>query len=236
MSARSRTLLRLSAVVLPALFVASGCAAPDPVPADAGAPAEDAGSDSDAGLPFDAGVKKQAGCASVFGASLTNAFGRVDGTVVAVVPPGDPGCALPNSDHVVVQVAFDGGVHRMVVNVKSDFGDPHISMRTLRAPLPSPAFAEGWHPGLSLDYVNTLGVHSDGGWDSLSLDEASQRVMDRIDLGTPISVYATSSGGAYAGSAHKVHRNGSNNDGAIVIDPTSATPTWLLFRFANQSF
>lgn len=200
--------------------------------------AEDAGS-SDAGTVdggLDAGVRKQAACASTFGSVLTNAFGRIDGTVIAVVPPGDPGCALPNSDHVVVQVSFDGGVHRMVINVESSFGDPRIRLREVTAPLPSPAFAPGWHPGLALDYPTQLGVHSDGGWEALPLQQAAQRVYDLVEVGAPIAVYATSSGGSFAASAHKVHRNGSNTDGALVLNPTSAAPTWVLFHFANQSF
>lgn len=196
--------------------------------------AGDAGAELDAGI--DAGVKKQAACASAFGSALTNAFGRIDGVVVAVVPPGDPGCALPNGDHVVVQVEFDGGVHRMVVNVESSFGDPRIRLREVTAPLPAPSFSIGWHPGLALDYPTMLGVHTDGGWEALTLREAAQRVYDRIEVGAPIAVYATSSGGSFAASAHKIHRNGSNADGALVLNPTSATPSWLLFHFANQRF
>jgi hypothetical protein len=33
-----------------------------------------------------------------------------------------------------------------------------------------------------------------------------------------------------------VHRNGNQNDGAIVINPLSPTAHWLFFHFANQSF
>jgi len=237
----------MRALLVIVLFL-SACSAVVPG-SDAGlvddAGVEDAGTPVDAGMPVDAGstdsgvipdAGKQAACASSFGAALTNAFGRVDGTVVAVVPPGDPNCALPNSDHVVVQVSFDGGVHRMVINVQSSFGDPQIRVRQVTAPLPAPAFALGWHPGLALDYPTQLDVHSDGGWTALSLQQAAQRVYDLVEVGTPIAVYATSTGGSFAASAHKVHRNGSNTDGALVLNPTSAQPTWVLFHFANQSF
>lgn len=221
-----------------ATLLLAGCAATppggddaslDPGVEDAGAP--DAG-DDDAGSA-DAGTKADR-CVSTFGAVFTSAFGRADGTVVAVVPPGWQ-CPMPNGDHVVIQVSIDGGVQRLVVNVKSSFGDPNIRMRTLTAPLPAPAFAEGWHPGVALDYPS-LGLHSDGGWDSLTLEQAAARVYDAVTVGAPLSVYATSSGGSYAASAHLVHRNGRLNDGAIVVDPTGAQPTWLLFHFANQTF
>lgn len=203
------------------------------VSVDAGA--DDAGVDAglDAGL-YDAGSKADA-CASTFGASFTNAFGRADGTVVAVVPPGWAGCALPNSDHVVIQLAIDGGVQRLVVNVKSNFGDPNIRMRALDAPLSGPTWGEGWHPGEQLDYP-TMGLHSDGGWDVVTMDEATRRLVEAIPLGAPLSVFATSSGGATAASAHLVHRNGNLHDGAIVIDPTGPSPHWLLFHFADQTF
>lgn len=221
-----------------ALMVIGCSAVPVVEPSDGGVEEIDAGAEFDAGVDagIDAGVRKQANCASEFGTALTNAFGRVDGTVVAVVPPGEPTCAIINGDHVVVQVNFDGGVHRMVINIESSFGDPRIRMRQLTAPLPAPAFESGWHPALRLDYPSQLGVHSDGGWDALTLQEAATRVYDLVDVGAPISVYATSSGGSFASSAHKVHRSGNNADGALVLNPTSASPTWVLFHFANQTF
>lgn len=222
------------------VFVAiAACSAPVEV-IDAGVEEVDAGEIVDAGEPdsgvFDAGTKAD-NCAfeNEFGALFTNAFGRADGTVIAVVPPGWP-CPFPNSDHVVIQVRIDGGVQRLVVNVKSDFGNPNVFMRELNAPLPAPAYGEGWHPGLQLDYPTDFDVHTDGGWDEVNLDQASTRIYDAITVGAPVSVYGSSSGGSYAVSAHKVHRNGSKKDGAIVIDPTGSNPRWLLFRFGNQSF
>lgn len=209
---------------------------------DAGVLSEDAGVVEDAGVLEDAGIDagvldaghKADNCAATFGELFTNAFGRADGTVVAVVPPAWT-CPWPNGDHVVIQVSIDGGVQRLVVNVKSDFGAPEIRMRTMNAPLPAPAYDEGWHPGLTLDYT-AFGLHSDAGWDTVNLEQASARIYDAITVGAPLSVYASSSGGTYAASAHKIHRNGQNNDGAIVIDPQGANPTWLLFHFQNQTF
>lgn len=179
---------------------------------------------------------KDAMCASTFGNTLTAAFGRVDGTVVAVVEPGNTRCALPNSDHVVVQVELGGAVYRMVVNVLSTGADTNIRMRTVTAPLPAPAFAPGWHPGLSLDYPRDFSVHSGAGWDALSLVDATARVEEPIEVGAPIAVYASSSGGTNSASTHLIHRNGNNHDGALVIDPTGPAPRWLLFSFADQTF
>jgi hypothetical protein len=194
---------------------------PDATPADA--------------APPDAG--KDAACASTFGSALTNAFGRLDGTVTAIVPPGDPRCAQPNSTHLVLQVSMNGDVYRMVVNVEPDAGTSMIRVRELDAPLPAPAFAEGWHTGIALDYPSSLGVHStDAGWQALSLDDATALVTGAIAIGAPVSVYATSSGGTKADSAHLVHREGANQDGAIVLGPSDASSHWLLFAFSDQVF
>jgi hypothetical protein len=197
------------------------------------------GSGDDAATPIDAtevDAGKDAMCATMFGDALTDAFGRVDGTVVAVVAPGTERCAMPNRDHVIVQVALDGAVYRMVVNVLSNGADPDIRVRTTTAPLPAPAFAPGWHPGLALDYPRDLTIHSGAGWDALSIADATTTISDPIQVGASISVYATSTGGSYAHSAHLVHRNGADHDGAIVVDPTGAAPQWLLFSFADQTF
>jgi hypothetical protein len=198
----------------------------------------DPDADAPDATPVDASpdAGKDAMCASTFGNTLTAAFGRVDGTVVAVVAPGTERCAMPNRDHVIVQVDFGGAVYRMVVNVRSNGADPDIRVRSLTAPLPAPAFAPGWHPGLSLDYPRDLGVHGGAGWEALDLVEATSWIAAPIDVGAPIAVYATSSGGTFSHSTHLVHRNGGNADGALVIDPTGPSPRWLLFSFADQTF
>ena len=81
--------------------------------------------------PPDATTDKSAACASTFGQSLTNAFGRLDGTILAVVFPGNQTCAAPNSTHVVLQVTMGGAAYRMVVNVMSTSPDPHAGKFTL---------------------------------------------------------------------------------------------------------
>ena len=172
---------------------------------------------------------KASACASTFGQTLTNAFGRLDGTVLAVVPPAHPTCAQPNSTHLVLQVTMQGAAYRLVVNVQSVF------LHELDAPLAGAAWAEGWHPGEQLDYVSTLHVNSTQ-FVQHTMAETVALTTDQITIGSKISVYSTSSGGTKADSAHLIHRNAANADGAIVIDPASATPHYLMFRFSNQTF
>ena len=183
----------------------------------------------------DAPYPKALPCAATFGASLTDAFGRLDGTVHAVVPPGFPNCPQPNGTHLVLQVDMGGATYRMVTNVLSTMGDPRVFFRTLDAPLAGPAWADGWHPGYTLDYVTDLHVTSDS-FTPTEMAPLVDMVTQPIELGAKVSVFATSSGGSNAGNAHLVHRNLTNADGAIVIGPDTASPRYLLFRFDEQAF
>ncbi|MDX2093208.1 MAG: hypothetical protein SFX73_35520 [Kofleriaceae bacterium] len=173
-------------------------------------------------------VDKAANCASTFGSALTNAFGRVDGTIVAVVPPAHPTCAAPNNDHLVIQVSFGGAVHRMVVNVESIFVDE------VDAAFAGPTWSEGWHTGVAFDYVNTLHEPSID-FQQKTMAEAVELITDQLEIGAKISVFGSSSGGTYASSAHLIHRNDPNEDGAIVINPDT-NPHYVLMKFSNQTF
>jgi hypothetical protein len=180
-------------------------------------------------------------CASTFGDQLTPGFGRIDGTVYAVQKPSDTQCTLPNSDHVIIQVAMNGAVYRLVTNVKSDRPADDVRVQMLvkdGVPLPAPAFAEGWHTGddVWIDYVRHFDVHAEQ-FTPQEQDPLVEDIAARIHVGDPISIYAQSGEGRPE-SAHLIHRNGHGKDGAIVLDPTNATtgPTYLLFHFAEQTF
>jgi len=187
-----------------------------------------AGGGGSGGAPVD----KAKDCADTFGDALTAPYGRIDGTVLAVVKPTDTQCAMPNSDHVVVQVVMFGKVYRMVVNIQSNFGDPKVQYLAAPHALPAPVWQEGWHTGVTLDYATDLGVHA-ADFTPYDLPTLSDEIADAITLGQKISVYSYTSGGA---SAHKIHRNNTEADGAIFLDPDSASPTMLLFHFADQQF
>jgi hypothetical protein len=198
------------------LFCIAGCTSSAPSLPDLAAP--------------DLAVDKAARCADSFGSALTAPYGRLDGTVLAVVPPGDMNCAMPNSTHLVLQLQSGGAVYRMVVNVQSDQGtDPRVFFGQKSGP--AVAWAEGWHPDAKLDYVTTLGAHKSE-LQPMEMPALVAAVTDRIALDSQVSVFASTSGGA---SAHLVHRNATDQDGAIVLSPSSA-PTYLLFAFADQDF
>jgi len=201
-------------------------------PLDARAPVDGRGGLVDVGVDAIPDVDKAATCAETFGDALTNAFGRLDGTVLAVVPPADDACADINGTHVVIQVTLSGVAYRMVLDVLSDSGNPDVFFYEEDAPLAAGAWSEGWHAGVSLDYVGTLGLHSTV---FTEMKEAAlvDKVTSEVEIGSHVSVFATSAG--EADSAHLIHRNLTNQDGAIVLNPETA-PHYLLFRFSDQSF
>lgn len=203
-----------------AVFALAGCRDPQPARPDS-TPADARPDSSD----------KAAGCASTFGNALTAAFGRLDGTILAVLPPGNTTCAMPNGTHVVLEVTMNGAAYRMVINVESTSSDYHVWLGETDAPLAGEPWAEGWHPNVALDYVTTLGVSKSSFVESGELG-AVGRLENALVIGAHVSVYATSSGGA---SAHLVHRNVTDQDGAVVIDPESA-PHYLLSAFPEQTF
>jgi hypothetical protein len=224
--------LDLGAILsIPVLVVA--CSASSAAPSST----DDAAAPADAGAPDVApDVDKSVTCASTFGSALTAAFGRLDGTVLAVLPPNDQACALPNSTHMIIQVTMGGAAYRMVVDVLSNTGSPDVLIDEIDAPLVGGAWADGWHTGIPLDYVATLGVHSPA-FTAMHQMDLVAKITSEIDLGAPISVFATSGGAASEpDSAHLIHRNGANADGAIVVHPDSATPHYILLRFAEQTF
>lgn len=218
-----------SAASSPSTTPDAAVAVPEESP-DAGSPAaQDAGED--------AAVALTGQCASTFGSALTDGFGRIDGVVYAVQKPSDTQCVMPNADHVVVQVLVNGAVYRMVVNVKSDRAGSSPDVRYAKLPhaLPAPAWAEGWHTDAPLDYVTTLGASTTTtGFSPTPMNDLVSELASVLVVGAPVSVYATSGDGRPE-SAHLVHRNKTNQDGAIVLSP-SASPTFLLFHFDGQTF
>jgi hypothetical protein len=196
-------------------------------PPDAAADVE-----TDGGVDATDDVDKAATCSPTFGSALTNAFGRADGTVVAVVPPDDQACAMPNATHLVVQVLLEGAVYRMVIDVLSSTDPVDVLFYEMDAPLAGGPWSEGWNTGVMLDYVSTLGVHTPS-FTSMTEDAVVAKITGEIELGAHISVFATVDG--EPSSAHLVHRNATNQDGAIVVNPETA-PHYLLIQFGDQSF
>jgi len=202
----------------------------------------DARASSDAGAIADAGssgnvdgTPTRQPCTSHFGAALPSSgtFGRMDGYLVAIVAPGSTSGCNDDSSHVHLQIKVNGSIYDIAIdatNSQTNTDDVHTG--TLDMSMPSgPAWAEGFHTGITIDYPS-LGVHSS----TLPLQTKAQVVSAiTTDLASVnhISIYTTTYGGD---GAHLVHRNGSGHDGVVVTEPLSTPSHLRLFSFSDQSF
>jgi hypothetical protein len=178
-------------------------------------------------------VDNSAGCVDTFGQDLENGFGRFDGTLVALVPPGSS-CPWPNATHVILEVRANDQVYRMVAAVMSSRGVPTMALAQRDAALVGPAWSEGWHvgPEYTFDYVDNMSLHR---LDFMPLmkDEMVAEIDRQVVVGGKISVFATVED--QPDSAHLVHRNSHGKDGAIILD-ADTSPHYLMLRFDNQLF
>jgi len=184
------------------------------------------------GTPGGDGTPTRRPCTGTFGSAMSATYGRLDGFLVAIVDPNTGSSCRGDDNHVHLQVQVNGGVEDIAVNIASTSGNPNVDFRTLAASLGGGAWSEGWHTGVQLDYATSLGVHSS----SFTEETASQLtslVDNALANANHVSIFTT---GFDPTGGHLVHREGSNHDGAIVINPTTSNPTYLLFHFANQSF
>ena len=163
-------------------------------------------------------------CTGNFGMALTAVHGRLDGYLVAVVPPGGSHACNSDSSHVHLQVEIHGAVYDVAVN--TDVNDAELDV-----PLPGGAWSEGWHPDMQLDYPSNLGLHSS----SFAVSNPGalvQKIEGALAGVNHIAVFATGYGPT---GAHDVHRRGYHDDGAIVINPLSPKAHILLFSFSNDA-
>ncbi|HEY0479506.1 MAG TPA: lamin tail domain-containing protein [Kofleriaceae bacterium] len=198
--------------------------------ADAGVP--DGGTTPPDGGSSGDGTPTRLPCTSTFGSAMTAAYGRLDGFLVAIVNPNTTTSCRGDDNHIHLQVQVNGRVEDIAVNIASTSGNPNVDFRTLTAPLRGGAWSEGWHTGQQLDYVNHLGVSS-GSFTERTPTQLTSLVDSALASANHVSIFAT---GFDATGGHLIHRNPTNHDGAIVINPLSANPQYLLFHFATQSF
>jgi hypothetical protein len=197
----------------------------------------DAGtSSSDAsGLPDDSGsAARNSTCTPLSqqtGTAVDTSHGRLDGTLVYVLPLKGSNACNGDDSHVHLQVEVSGQVYDVAVDVGST-GD-EVGLYQTSLALSGGAWSEGWHGSDSLAYP-TLGLHST----SFPLDSPSSiaaSVEALLQDTAQISIFCT--GYSQGNGCHDVHyENGAGNDGAIVLDPSAATPSVLFFRFSDQTF
>jgi hypothetical protein len=220
-----RATIAISGAICGALCAAAGCrnvpALTDAPPRPVDAFVQDVTVDPDDGAPM------RMPCTSSFGTALGDGeYGRLDGFLVAIVPPlSSTRPCNADEDHVHLQVQMQGEVYDIAVNVD---GDVHTT--TLDMPAFS-AWSEGWHTDVAVSYPS-LGLSAST--IPLSTEDDLVNALD-TDLAAVnhISVYATGYG---PDGAHLVHYNGGGHDGLIVTQPLSATSHMRAFSFTSDTF
>ena len=207
---------------------------------DSTLPAPDA-TDSDVGLdaaqeqapPVDDGTPTRLACTDNFGSAVTADYGRLDGFLVAIVPPSSGHSCSADSDHLHLQIQMNGAVYDVAVNVNDSASSADVYFTETDASMPGGAWSEGWHTGVHLDYVNNLQLHSSG-FTAMSPAALAQQLESELQDANHISIFGN--GYDTHDGVHDIHRNGTAYDGAIVIRPLSSPPHVLALHFADQSF
>ena len=230
----SRILHLLAALAASLLFACGpslGVDGGEPEPgSDAGAGPDggNAGTATDAGRPD--GTPMRLTCTNSFGAQLTAVHGRLDGLLVAVVPPGGRGCN-GDADHVHLQVLMNGSVYDVAVNVHDNTGGNVFFLARDGAAVAF-EWVEGWHPNERLGYRD-LGLTS-GAFAAVPLSSLAQQLETELAAVNHVSIFSTGYGPT---GTHDVHyRDGISLDGAIIARPMSPSARSFFFHFANQTF
>ena len=211
-----------------AIFGLLAACGSSPAAVDA-AGAGDAHADA-AAMHVDDGTPTRQTCTNTLGSALGSTFGRMDGYLVAIVPPGGGPCNA-DSTHVHLQVKMTGAIYDIAVDVGGTNGvdDVHTIARDFA--MPGGPWVEGFHAGIPTDYPS-LGVHAV----DLVLhthQEMTSILMTDLATANHISVYATPYG---PDGAHLVHRNSGGRDGMIVTEPLSTPSHAQLLSFTSQTF
>ena len=166
------------------------------------------------------------------GTAVDTTHGRLDGTLVYVLPIDGASSCNGDSAHVHLQVEVSGSVYDVAVDIGKS-GD-EVGWYSQNIAVPGGGWSEGWHGADSLGY-SSLGLSS-GAFTTLAPSSMGSEVESLLASTSKISVFCTGYTPGDNG-CHDVHyQDGTNQDGAIVLDPTAATSPVVFFRFANQSF
>ena len=188
----------------------------------------DSGKDSGGGAGD--GTPTRGTCTGKLGSGLSGKFGRLDGYITSIVVPGGSKSCNGDSTHIHLQVTNGSATYDVAINVDGGY------FLEKDIPLPDGAWSEGWHSSDGLDYSKTLGLKSTQ-FTSIGQFALTTELEGILAKANHISVFGTTYTGSDAGSGiHDIHRQATNEDGAVFVDPTSATPTALLFRFSSDSF
>jgi hypothetical protein len=211
--------------------------------ADAGAPSHDASPDARADGPSEASETSgppdgtptyTSACtplSSQTGTAIDTSHGRLDGYLSFVVPIGGSSACNGDDSHVHLQITMDGNIYDVAVDTGRFSGD--VLLYETNMPIPDGAWSEGWHGTDALTYTS-LGIHSTQFTPEVPAALGTKLQAELAGV-NHISVFGT--GYAQGNGCHDVHyEDGNGNDGALVLEPLSATSHVIFFRFSTDTF
>ena len=165
------------------------------------------------------------------GTAVSTSYGRLDGTLVYVVGIGQSRSCNGDDSHVHLQVEVSGNVYDVAVDIGTN--NDEVGLEETSITVPGGAWSEGWHGSDSLAY-KTVGVHSSD-MPLTSPHTLGTNLENLLVSTSQISIFCT--GYTTNNGCHDVHYvDGTGRDGAIVLDPSSASSPVIFFRFSSQSF
>jgi len=196
---------------------------------DAGASADDATSADDAGP-----ATRSAACTPVSqqtGSAVSSAYGRLDGTLVYVAGIGQGRSCNGDNSHIHLQVGVSGSVYDVAVDVGTTSDEVGLFEQNLT--VPGGVWQEGWHSADTLAYPAS-GIHASS-FVLTAPDALGSQLTNLLENTSKVSIFCT--GYSQRNGCHDVHyKNGSGNDGAIVLSPTAADSPVIFLRFSSQNF
>jgi hypothetical protein len=162
-------------------------------------------------------------------------YGRLDGILIAIVPPSSKNSCKADDSHVHLQVLMSGSVLDIAVNVDDEgsTAGTGIYYATADAVVPGGVWKEGFNTYDRLDYVKHLGLHS-ASFQKYTTAQLKTKVIAELENANHISIFMTPYSDGTGG--HLVHYNGPGYDGAVVVRPLNAIPHVLAFRFSDKTF
>jgi hypothetical protein len=166
------------------------------------------------------------------GTAVDTTHGRMDGTLVYVLPIEGASSCNGDSAHVHLQIEVSGSVYDVAVDIGKSGDEVGWYEQTMA--VPGGAWSEGWHGTDSLGY-SSIGLTSSA-FTTLDPTSMGNEVETLLANTSTISIFCTGYTPGDNG-CHDVHyEDGTSEDGAIVLDPTAPTSPVVFFRFTDESF
>ena len=177
---------------------------------------EDAGPTADANGEGGAPASRNSACTPLSmqtGTAVNTSHGRLDGTLVYVLPVSGSNACNGDNSHVHLQIEVSGSVYDVAVDVGQTGDEVGFYLATMS--VPGGTWQEGWHGADTLSYPS-LGLKSTE-LPLASPDAVAAAIESNLAETSKISVFCT--GYSQGNGCHDVHyENGNGKDGAIMLE------------------